>query len=421
MLQPLYDLGIRLYTWSIALASPFNAKAKAWSKGRKNWEGRLKEQMQSRTPAPLVWIHCASLGEFEQGRPVIEGLKERMPDHQILLTFFSPSGYELRKDYPLADFIAYLPADTRSNAGKFLDLTQPELIIFVKYEFWINFLEESFRRDIPVLLVSALFRPGQPFFRAWGKIFRKLLPRFERIFVQNESSAIMLKNLGLENHVVAGDTRIDRVGQIADQAPSYPLLERFTEGHEVLIAGSTWPADEELLVPLINRSSVEGYKYILAPHQIRESAIQRLEDEIELESIRYSRAEEADLHSARVLIIDNIGMLSSLYQYGHIAYIGGGFGAGIHNTLEPAAFGLPVIFGPKYEKFDEAVRLVKLGGAFPVTSSEELQSVFLKLAKSPEIYERASREARNFVKKNRGATQKILDYLESRFGPESSG
>jgi 3-deoxy-D-manno-octulosonic-acid transferase len=407
----LYNLFVRSYTLAIRLAAPFNTKARQWIEGRKNWEKKLEEALRPLRSRSLVWIHCASLGEFEQGRPVIEGLRERRPEAAILLTFFSPSGYEIRKNYELADHVAYLPADTPGNARRFVQLVNPALVIFVKYEFWYHHLRGVQQRQTPLLLISAIFHPGQLFFYPGGAPFRRLLQGFDHIFAQNEPSAAMLRQLKITNFTIAGDTRIDRVCQIAEQGRSFPGVDTFSCDHYCLIAGSTWPADEDRLRVLLNEHLPPGWKCILAPHEVDEPHLQRIETQLQLSSVRYSQLQGVDHSKYRVLLIDNIGMLSSLYRYGRLAYIGGGFGTGIHNMLEPLAFGLPVLFGPNYKKFEEARQLVARGGAFPVKTASDILRIFREL-QEPSRYRQASREAQQYLENNRGATQQILDYLD---------
>lgn len=407
----LYRLFIYTYVAAIHLVSPFNAKARQWVRGRSNWSERLRGALASERERPLLWMHCASLGEFEQGRPILEALRERRPELFILLTFYSPSGYEIRKDYEGADYVGYLPADTPRNARRFLETADPMLVIFIKYEFWYYLLREVQRRDIPLYLVSALFRRDQIFFQPWGVPFRRLLRGFTHLFVQNSSSGDLLEDIGISEYSIAGDTRIDRVVQIADAAPDFPVVAAFTKDRPCLVAGSTWPPDEDILRPLIHRHLTADWTCIIAPHQIDEQHLAEIEERMDIPIVRYSQLEAGEAERYRVLLIDNIGMLSGLYRYGKLAYIGGGFGAGIHNTLEPIAFGLPVFFGPRYEKFEEAVELVRTGGAFPVENVENLIQHFLEL-QNEDNYHRASLAATRYVKDNRGATKRILQYLK---------
>jgi 3-deoxy-D-manno-octulosonic-acid transferase len=408
----LYYIALQAYGLFIRLAALLNAKAAQWATGRRRWRQAQRALLAAkpRSDAPLLWIHCASLGEFEQGRPVIEGLKTVRPELRVLLTFFSPSGYALRKNYPLADYVCYLPLDTPANARDFLALWQPDLAVFVKYEFWYFFLRALRRHSIPVYLISALFRPGQLFFKPYGGALRRLPGWFDHIFLQDEPSGQLLRRLGLSNFSVAGDTRIDRVVQIAQASASFPLVEAFAGAAPVLIAGSTWPEDEALLLPFLNERLPGDWKAIIAPHQIKAAHAQRLAAQFSGRAVLYSQAETADLAQARLLIIDNVGMLSALYRYGRTAYIGGAFGAGLHNTLEPIAFGLPVIFGPKYEKFAEARYLADSGGGFSIGSAEELTAAFQSLL--PEAgYRAAAAKARAYVSANQGASQMVVDAL----------
>jgi len=405
----IYRAGIHLYYLAIRLAALRDAKARKWLAGRRRWRQRMRTALQP-VDRPLIWIHCASLGEFEQGRPVIERLKSRLPGHGILLTFFSPSGYEIRQAYPLADHVDYLPLDTPANARDFLEISRPVLAIFVKYEYWAGYLRALHSKAIPTILISALFRPRQIFFRSYGGFFRRLLPLFHRIFVQDEQSAVQLETLRIKRYEVAGDTRIDRVLRIAEGADEFPLVTAFAEAHKIFVAGSTWPADEDVLVPFFNEGLPEDWKAIIAPHQIKEAGLRRLEGQLTLPAMRFSKGGEPSVKDSRVLIIDNVGMLSALYRYGHLAYIGGGFGAGIHNTLEPMAFGLPVFFGPAYRKFTEAVANVKNGGAFVVHNRRELEKHFRQLEQGGP-YGAASHAVRQFLSENRGASERVVEWI----------
>ncbi len=394
----------------------FQPKAAQWVAGRRH----LFQQLETATAAwktgsnaPIIWVHCASLGEFEQGRPLIERLKRERPETRLLLTFFSPSGYEIRKNYAHADYVCYLPADTRANAARFLDLVQPDLAVFVKYEFWIHHLQALQKRQVPTILVSALFREKQVFFKWYGGLFRKALGVFQHIFTQNDHSAALLQRLGLTAVTVAGDTRVDRVLDLAQSAPSYSVMEAFRGQSQLLIAGSTWPEDEALLLPFLLQQLPADWKAIIAPHQADAAHVQPILKTLGDKAIPWSQATSDNVAAFRFLVIDNVGMLSALYQYGALAYIGGGFGAGIHNTLEPIAFGLPVIFGPKYGKFEEARYLVKSGGGFSITTREELAAAFQQL-QVPTSRQQAGDTARRYILDNQGATGQILRYLISR-------
>jgi 3-deoxy-D-manno-octulosonic-acid transferase len=403
----LYKTGIFLYALIIRFVSVFNEKAKLFVDGRKNWEDKLAQKINKKDRH--IWFHCSSLGEFEQGRPVIEEIKKQFPDTKIVLTFFSPSGFEIRKNYELADVVCYLPLDTKKNAVAFLDLIQPEKVFFVKYEFWFFFISEMKNRKIPLYLVSAIFRRKQLFFKnsALGKWYRKILFQLEHIFVQNEESASLLKGIGLTNFTISGDTRFDRVAAIAKSSKEIPVVEKFRGDSVLIIAGSTWKPDEMLLAEFINESV--GIKFVIAPHEVSAANINRIQQMLKKQSLLFSKASETNVENFDVLIIDSIGWLSSMYRYGKIAYIGGGFGVGIHNILEAATFGLPVIFGPNYKKFKEAVDLAFEGGAFPITNFKDLRLVFNKLTDEEETLKKASGICENYVIKNVGSTKVIVE------------
>lgn len=410
-----YTLGIYAYLLVIRIAALFNPKAKLWCRGRKNWAQRLHNELAAkrRPGQTLIWVHSASLGEFEQGRPLMEAIKKEHPEIFILLTFFSPSGYEIRKNYAQADLVCYLPADLPGNAEKFLGIVQPQLAIFIKYEFWYNFLKTLHQQKIPVWLIAALFRPQQPFFQTWGGWYLDILRRFDHFFVQNQSSADLLEQHEIKQYTLAGDPRIDRVLQIAAEAKTFHLIESFAQGNSILMAGSTWAPDEALLAALWqNRELCQGWKLIIAPHEIGVSHLEQIEQKFAGTCVRYSQFDVNKHAHLTVLIIDNIGMLSALYRYAKLAYIGGGFGAGIHNTLEPMAFGLPVIFGPKYQKFEEAVVNVREGGAFVVHQAQDLQQVFAQL-QGLDFKNQASSIVQQYLQSNRGATVKIMARLET--------
>lgn len=404
----LYNLGIYLYCFLVKIAALFNVKAGQFVAGRKDWAKRLQQAMEP--GAHYIWFHVASLGEFEQGRPIMERIRQEKPDYKILLTFFSPSGYEVRKDYKGADVVCYLPLDTPGNARRFLDITQPVMSVFVKYEFWLNYLDELKKRQVPTYLISAIFDKSQLFFKSYGGWYRKCLSTFAHLFVQDAESQQLLAGIGVGNVSVVGDTRFDRVLAIAKQAKELPLVQAFKgQSAPVLVAGSSWPKDEDILLDYFNRHS---FKLILAPHEVHESHIQEIIGKLNRPYVRYTQATEAQAAQADCLIIDCIGLLSSIYRYGELAYIGGGFGVGIHNILEPAVYGMPVIFGPNYHRFREAVEMEKAGGAFPIENGEdlnkELDALFDastgRLAQTSEI-------ARQFVSKNCGASDAIFNTL----------
>jgi 3-deoxy-D-manno-octulosonic-acid transferase len=403
-MKVLYNLGIHIFSFLAHLIAPVNSKASLWVKGRKNWVKNISGKINpgDRT----IWMHCASLGEFEQGRPVIEAIKEAMPQYKIVLTFFSPSGYEVRKDYDKADCISYLPSDTPRSAAKFIGLIRPEKVIFVKYEFWNNYISELYRNRIPLYLISGIFRPGQHFFKWYGSFFRAMLEKFERIFVQDQKSLDLLTAIGIEQVTLAGDTRFDRVVQIAGTARKIYQLEQFRGNEKLFLAGSSWRQDEEIIAEYINVLP-DRMKWVFAPHEIDKANIGRLEKLFSVKCVRFSEFDEDSL-DARVLIMDNIGMLSSAYSYAYIAAIGGGFGKGIHNILEPACWGIPVVFGPNFEKFREAVDLKDRGGAETFSTPAEFKKILDLWLSDEGRYTNCAEEAAKYVKENTGATGIII-------------
>lgn len=406
-----YNLFIFLYQNSIRIAVFFgNDKAKKWLKGRADVFSKLKSVI--REEDKTVWFHCASLGEFEQGRPLIEAIRKSYPDHKILLTFFSPSGYEVRKDYPLADHVFYLPADTKRNARRFVDIVRPRLVFFIKYEFWFNYMNELYKRKIPYFMVSVIFRPSQHFFSFWGSWFRRQLRKITYLFVQEEQSLALLERFKLYHADIIGDTRFDRVAELANAKKEFPNVERFIRETPVVVAGSTWPADEEKLAGLMQQADLD-LKLIIAPHQVGEEHMEQLKKRFKEFGVEvYSNATQSSLVHVRVLLIDTIGFLSYLYRYATFVYIGGGFGAGIHNLLEAATYGKPVIFGPNHEKFKEAVDLKENGGGFAVSSTDELISVSRNLLADHTKCEESAGTAKEYVLSHTGATQKVLEKVK---------
>lgn len=398
-----------IYQSFIWLASKFNNnKATLFLSGRENVFALLE---QKRLPGEhYVWFHAASLGEFEQGRPIMESLKNSHPEFKILLTFFSPSGYEVRKDYQGADIICYLPMDMSWNVKRFLDIVQPDCAIFIKYEFWMNYLLELKKRQIKTYIVSAIFRESQLFFRSYGGFYRRLLKSFTHLFVQNDESVRLLHSIGFDNVTKVGDTRFDRVADIAAKSKDLPIVQAFKSDAKVLIAGSSWPNDENILLPYFNQNF--PLKLIIAPHEIDEEHLQSIISQLKRPYIRYSQATIENVKEADCLIIDCFGLLSSIYRYGEIAYIGGGFGVGIHNILEAAVYGIPVIFGPNYKKFQEAVDLIELGGAFSIadyTGFSRLMSDLL--VDNSSLYASSAAVSNDYSQRNRGATIKVLDII----------
>lgn len=408
----LYSLSIVLYTYGIRLASLWNPKARLWINGRKDWKTRYLHLMQKANGKKKVWVHCASLGEFEQGRPVIEAIRKNDPNLFIVLSFFSPSGYEIRKNYDHADAVVYLPSDTVSNARQFLDIIDPQLVIFVKYEYWLNYMEEMSSRKIPLLMVSAIFRPGQVFFKWYGRRWKGLLHKITHFFVQDPRSAELLERAGVQHYTLSGDTRFDRVITIRNKFEPIDAVEKFCANSRVVVAGSTWEEDEEVWDHYSNIHPET--KFIIAPHEVYEGHIRQIE-KLFSDSTRYSSWQQGATNgNAHVLIIDNIGMLSRLYHYADICYVGGGFGNGIHNILEAAVHGKPVIFGPEYEKFREAIEMLDMGAAFTVSSALELEKIASMLMQDDELRIGAAQKALQYVESKAGATDRIMLYIQEK-------
>lgn len=406
----LYNIILTFARLGLFIASFFHPKAKAFVQGRKNLLKKIQEDFVS-VNDPVVWIHCASLGEFEQGRPVIEKLKKEFSQIKIMLTFFSPSGYEVRKNYDQADFIYYLPLDSARNAKKFISLTKPTLAIFVKYEFWHYYCKELHARKIPLISISAIFRKGQLFFHGYARFYRNILGYFSYFFVQNDESIRLLKSIGITNCQRAGDTRFDRVYAIVKRGEEIPIAKKFKGNDKVFVIGSSWPEDMDVLAPFINEGRL---KFIVAPHEISESTLHNIERLLQVNHIRYSQvSENQNLDDYSVLIIDNIGMLSRLYRYGEFAYIGGAFGQGLHNILEAACYGAPILFGNKnFEKFQEATDLINRGGAFEVSDYTDLKTKY-EMLNVPENFLLACEVTRQYVEENLGATEKIMTYCRN--------
>jgi len=409
-MKVLYNIGILIFSALANLISIFNPKALLWVRGQKNWEEKVREWIKPEDHT--VWIHCASLGEFEQGRPVMDAIKKKRPELKIVLTFFSPSGYEIRKNYPNADCVTYLPADTPGNASRFINLIRPEYVIFIKYEFWNNYISTLYNKNIPLYLVSAIFRPGQHFFKWYGSFFRGMLRKFARIFVQDQRSVDLLTGIGLDNILLAGDTRFDRVVQITGTARDIPQLEKFRGNEKLFLAGSSWKQDEEIIAQYINKFPGK-MKWVFAPHEIDIPNVERLEKLFKVSHVRFSEFNNSS-SDARVMIIDNIGMLSSAYKYAYIAAIGGGFGKGIHNILEPACWGIPVMFGPEHKKFREAVDLINEKGAMTFDSFGEFSNILDKWLTDEQFYLKSAKAASFYISKNTGATDKILQEISQK-------
>ena len=400
----IFFVGLGLRVWSL-----FNTKAREFVTGRKGIFNRIDEALRNNND-PVIWVHCASLGEFEQGRPIIEALKKEFISHKIFLTFFSPSGYLVRKGYPRADYVFYLPLDTARNARRFVRMVNPQVAIFVKYEFWFHYSEALKKKKIPLLSVSSIFRKEQFFFRKTGSFNRRILKNVSHFFVQNHESLELLRSINIYNAEVSGDTRFDRVKEIVDRSEAVEIAERFKSGDKVFVVGSAWPEDLELLIPFMNEKKL---KFIVAPHEITESLLLHLQRSLTVKSIFYSQAGAVDPAAYDVLIIDNVGLLSRLYRYGEFAFIGGAYGKGLHNILEAACFGMPVLFGNKnYQKFQEANDLINRGGAYAVTDYPDLKQKY-EMLNIPETFQLACEVCRQYVEENTGATEKVMQYCRN--------
>lgn len=401
----IYNLAILLYQFGVWVASFFNEKAKQFHDGRVDLLKKLKDQVDGN--AKYIWVHAASLGEFEQGRPIIERIKREHPEYKIILTFFSPSGYEVRKNYDQADIVCYMPLDTICNVKKFLDTVNPSIVIFIKYEFWMNYLFNLRKRRIPTYIVSAIFREEQAFFKWYGFFYKKVLKCFNRLFVQDANSIDLLRSIGINNATIAGDTRFDRVCEIVKQAKDIPQIAAFKGDKKVLIAGSSWQPDEDLLCEYFNNN--DGFKMILAPHVTSEAHVEEICKKLNKKYARFTKSTEEEIKEADCLIIDCIGILTSVYKYGDVGYVGGGFGVGIHNILEPAVYGMPIFFGPNYKKFREAVDMVKSGAAFPINNKQELFPLLNEMFdENQNTLSKTSSVAKAFVREHCGATDIVM-------------
>lgn len=411
----LYTIATGLYHWGIRAAAPFNPKAKAWVEGRRGMWQRL--QTKADVLRGCLWMHCASVGEFEQGLPVLEELKRQHPDLPVLLTFFSPSGFEARKQHPLATHVDYLPADGPANAARLVKLVQPRAAVFVKYEFWYHHLHALKAAGVPVFLISALFRPGQLFFRWYGGAWRSMLQCYTRIFTQDEASRQLLAGIGITKAEAAGDTRPDRVMRIVEADEALPIAAAFRGKRRILVCGSTWPADEDLLLAAIQRTSFAGtFKLIVVPHELKPEQLQRIEERFPKPLVRWTELEQTSPENIAAtlgqeaqgtLLVDRMGLLARLYKYADVAYVGGGFGDGIHSVLEAAAWGKPVLFGPKHTKFTEAAGLIAAGAAHEVIDARNAAAHLSRYFSDASMLSVASQAARNYVHRKTGATRTI--------------
>lgn len=411
-MNPLYNLGMRAFDAGISLGALKSEKIKKLRRGQKEALDYLREKIQP--GKPYVWIHAASLGEFEQGRPLIEKIRRENPEVKILLTFFSPSGYEVRKNFSEVDAVCYLPLDIKSRVKEFLDIVNPCMAVFVKYEFWGNYLQELKRRGIPTYIISSIFRPSQIFFKPWGAMFRNMLRCYTHVYVQDERSRQLLQGIGVTNVTVAGDTRFDRVTDIMRSCVEIPQAAAFVDDAPVtIVAGSTWPPDEEYLIPYFN--SHPELKLIIAPHEVEPKRLDAIERKLTRKSCRLSSATPEEAREADCLIIDGYGKLSSTYSYGDIAYVGGGFGVSIHNINEAAVYGMPVLFGPNYRKFKEAYDLIDVKGAFTFSDNARFVEILDRLLTDKEYLDECGRNAARYIKENLGATDIIYSDIKPLF------
>ncbi len=405
----LYNILVLKAQLLLPIVALFNTKIKLFVKGRRQVLTKINALKNKQT----IWVHAASLGEFEQARPIIEEIKSKYTRYKILVTFFSPSGYEIRKDYSLADVVCYLPLDSKSNAKKFIEIVNPKLVIFVKYEFWPNFLNELKRKEIPTILVSGILRKKQLFFKSYGGFMREALQAFHHFFVQNQISKELLKSINYNNVIIAGDTRFDRVSKILNQDNSLDFINEFKNKQYTVVAGSTWKEGESLLVDYINNNASENEKFIIAPHNIKADAIKELTKSIHKKTVLYSEKENKNLKEYQVFIIDTIGILTKIYAAADVAYVGGGLKTGLHNILEPATFGIPVVIGNNYDKFKEAVDLVKLKGCISIKNQKDFSEVFSKLYDDENFRKSTGEINKKYIQENLGATEKIMNYLKT--------
>lgn len=407
----IYNLFIRLYGLGISVAAWFNPKAKLWKKGRENWQQQMKKSIDP--SAKVIWIHCSSLGEFEQGRPVIEEMRKKYPNHQIAVSFFSPSGYEVRKDYQGADYIFYLPLDTPKNAQQLIEILRPEMLVLVKYEYWYNLLKQLEKRQIPVVVISAVIKEKSLFFKSWGKWFREIMLGIDHFFVQEENSKLLLNSIGIEEVTVSGDTRFDRVKEILLANESLDFVKTFKGNSKLIVAGSTWAEDEEILLNWINNHLPKDWKVIIAPHDIVEKRVQSLAEALNKKTAVYTQSNAEEMNDAQILLVDTIGLLTKIYAYSDVSYVGGGFTkSGVHNTLEPAVYGVPILFGPNYQNFFEAMELVEQLAAVSFKDFADFDAELKWLIEQEAERKVRGKNAFNYIQSQPNATATILEYVQ---------
>ncbi len=411
-MQALYTFFIQMYGFAVSIAAYFNPKANLWISGRKNWKNKMKQAISP--DDKVIWVHCSSLGEFEQGRPVMEKIKKEFPYHKLAVSFFSPSGYEVRKDYQGADYIFYLPLDTPKNAKQLIKILHPEVLILVKYEYWYNLLKRLQKKDIPVIVISAVIKEDNLFFRPFGSWFRKIIAGIEHFFVQDNDSKNLLESIGIEKVTVSGDTRFDRVKEIREANARVEFIEKFKGNSKLIVAGSTWPDDEEILVKFIHEKLPDDWKLIFAPHNIKEKEIISLSEKINKKTAVYTKSDQNQIENSQILILDTIGMLTKIYAYSDLSYVGGGFTkTGVHNTLEPAVFGVPIIFGPNYENYFEAIDLLENQGAVRFIDQYDFDQKMTNLIENEDERKLRGNAAENYIQGKPNSTELIIDYLKS--------
>lgn len=411
-MQILYTALIRLYYFAVSIAANFNPKAKTWISGRKDWKKAMKEKISPTDK--VIWIHCSSLGEFEQGRPVMEKIKKEFPGHKLVVSFFSPSGYEIRKDYQGADYIFYLPLDTPKNAKQLIKILHPEVLILVKYEYWYNLLNRLNKMKIPVIVISAVIKEDNLFFRPFGSWFRKRIAGIEHFFVQDNDSKNLLESIGIEKVTVSGDTRFDRVKEIRESNPQLDFMEKFKGNSKLIVAGSTWSDDEEILIKYINEKLPDDWKLIFAPHNIKEKEILQLSKEIQKPTAIYTKSNANQIENAQILIVDTVGILTKIYAYADISFVGGGFTkTGVHNTLEPAVFDVPIIFGPNYENYFEAIDLLEIQGAVRFIDQYDFDQKMTELIENEDERKFRGNASENYIQEKPNSSNLILDYLNN--------